>query len=87
MFMRCTTRLIILALALCISSPSTAIAFQVNVSCNFVYIFLFFVLPNCPFKNICLLSLLSPFVPSPPVHLPVWHVDMAAFALINEMRP
>eukprot|EP00729_Bicosta_minor_P008931 gene8931-35410_t len=30
MFMRCTTRLIILALALCISSPSTAIAFQVN---------------------------------------------------------
>ena len=39
MFMRCTTRLIILALALCISSPSTAIAFQVNVSCKFcIYI-------------------------------------------------
>lgn len=39
MFMRCTTRLIILALALCISSPSTAIAFQVNVSCNlYIYI-------------------------------------------------
>lgn len=40
MFMRCTTRLIILALALCISSPSSALAFQVNVSCNFVYIYI-----------------------------------------------